>query len=117
MSCPRGAPSDPDMTAWLHRLDARLEERGLTPPAKTDGEHGAVWADTVGPQRNALWHELSRRWIAWRDEAIRVGMLRDYEIADALAECRRRWEHAPRPQNGGLTPMQIVEREQRQPLA
>lgn len=109
MSCPRAGASDPATVAWNESVEEYLRDGVLLPEPEISG--GAQWADSGGPRRNALWQELSRRWIVWHDDAMHAGITWKMFIENALYECQSRWEHAPRLRDGGLSAAQIVERE------
>jgi hypothetical protein len=109
MSCPRLGASDPATVAWNAAIEKFLRDGVLVPEPEISG--GAQWAGSGGPRRNALWQELSRRWIVWHDDAMHAGITWKMFIENALYECQSRWEHAPRLRDDGLSAAQIIERE------
>ena len=67
----------------------------------------------MGPVEYVLHHELCRRWLIWRDEAVHSGTTDPADLRAALVRRQREWEGAPHPGHGGRTVVEVVAEERR----
>jgi hypothetical protein len=67
----------------------------------------------MGAGEAGLEHEVQRRWLFWRDEAIRGGIHDPREVRLAAIERQLQWEELPHPRLDGRTPLQVIQAERR----
>ena len=105
------ASESPDALAdWMSEIEAALRPTWLTPRSRlTSG--GINWRKANGPKGRALWHELSRTWLKWRDEIVHAGVNCMRTPLIFLVACQRQWERAPHAGYGGLSPAEVVAEE------
>jgi hypothetical protein len=60
---------------------------------------------------------VQRRWLIWRDEAIRGGIADPREVRLAAIERQLQWEEMPHPRLNGRTPLQVIQAERRERVA
>lgn len=101
----------PDLQEWIGDLGPDLGARVFLPnPAMADG---GFWGPMMGEEEATLFHELSRRWLIWRDEVIASGVTAPGEVREELATRQASWERSPHPAYKGKTPLQVVRRERK----
>ena len=106
---PGGFWWDERVDEWRAFNTMELMARVLIPD--TDPAGGIEWSDTMGKIEHALYLELHGRWLAWRDEAIRGGVVEPSAVLALLQERQRRWTTTPNARGKKLTPMVAIERE------
>jgi hypothetical protein len=105
---PKG--SDPKAEVrWTEDLNSDLEARALRPSVYLGDED--EWSARPGPVEAALWRELTRRWLLWRDELIAGGNSRAGALHLALQRRQREWERAPHAGYAGRAPVELIEEE------
>lgn len=106
----RPTGSEPKAVArWTRDLNGDLEARGLRPSVYLGDED--EWSARPGPVEAALWRELTRRWLLWRDELIAGGTSPAGALHLALQRRQREWERAPHAGYGGRAPVDVIEEE------
>ena len=106
---PGGLWWDDDVQGWQQELWDDLDARVMVPDdAFGDGD---TWGATMGPAENALYHVLQRRWLVWRDEAIRAGTVAPEAVRAALIEREGAWLRDPAATSGGKTPLEAIRKE------
>jgi hypothetical protein len=107
---PFGTFMDNAVQEWVVPFTLDLHARLLLPAPGVESE--VEWREFMGPIEAELWDELHRRWLVWRDEAIREGISERGPLLAALTARQRAWERAPNPRAAGKTPARAVAREQ-----
>jgi hypothetical protein len=108
-SFPGGFWWDEGVGEWRAVIEADLINRALVHwPLHADG---TPWGPTMGPVEAGLELEVRRRWLFWRDEAIRDGLTDPFEVRGAAIERQLRWEQMPHPKLGGRTPLEAIQQE------
>lgn len=113
---PGGSWISEGVTEWMGLLTADLIERALVHwPLHADG---TPWGPLMGPEEAMLQREVQRRWLVWRDEAMRGGTTGPADVRRVGAERQLQWEQTPHPRLDGRTPLQVIaaEREARGPI-
>ncbi len=105
-SAPGGGWWDPAVADWRTEVYDDLAARVLLPDTGMAG--GGRWGATMGPVENALYRELGRRWLLWRDEVIAVGCLEPEAVRELLVARQREWELASHPRHQGRTPVEAI---------
>lgn len=108
---PGGFGFDPAVQQWIGELTGDLDSRLLLP----DGvmANGNEWGAAMGMEEYALYRELARRWLLWRDEVIAAGLIRPGDAGEELVRRQRAWELAPHPAHNGRRPVEVVVRERK----
>jgi hypothetical protein len=97
--------------AWTAELSLDLEARGFLPePAMANG---TKWGEMQGTDEQALYRELRRRWLLWRDEAIAAGLTEPAAVSKELGRRQRAWELAPHDAFHGRSPVEVIQRERK----
>ena len=65
----------------------------------------------MGTVEWTLSHELQRRWLLWRDEVVKSGVVEPADVRAALVLRQRKWETTPHAAHGGATPVEAILRE------
>ncbi|HEX2202575.1 MAG TPA: hypothetical protein VHG91_04740, partial [Longimicrobium sp.] len=91
---------------WRAELFADLDDRVMLPAPGFPGEHTGE-APPASPRVAALAHELGRRWLLWRDEAVREGIADPAALRAALVRRQRAWERDPHPEHGA-SPLRVA---------
>lgn len=113
-SCPGHFVWEDEVQAWRAEEADDLGLHVLLPDDRLGS--GDLWGFTMGPTEAELHHELERRWLLWRDEAIRAGTAEPAAVFEAATERQHAWETSPHPGLGGRTPCQAIltERQERE---
>lgn len=112
---PGGFGWDDEVGSWraelYEDLDVRilLHDDGLG-STLTWGEEGP-FGRVMGIVEDTLDRELQRRWLLWREEAIRAGETSPPLLRERLVARQREWEETPHPSLDGETPLVAIERE------
>ena len=108
---PGGFWWDPEVQDWLAELSNDLDARVLL---YDSGMAGAEeWGSTMGHVEWKLSHELQRRWLLWREEVVKIGVVDPTDVRTALVRRQRKWETTPHSAHGGATPVEAVLRERK----
>jgi len=111
-SCPGGfVLVSSDLQDWIQDLGVDLAARVFLPNPAMMG--GGVWGETLGDEESALFHELGRRWLIWRDEVIGSGVTDPGDVWEELVRRQETWERSPHPGYKGRTPLQVVRSERK----
>ncbi len=110
-SCPGDVWWDEEVEEWRDELYEDLDERAMLHDPEM--ESAGAWDASMGAAEARLERELQRRWLIWREEAIRAGIARVDDLRLVLVARQREWERAPHPGLGGKTPAQVVRRSRR----
>ena len=97
---------------WSLSLRFQLSDLALLPDGHL-AERGSWRNENPGPDETRLSRELARRWLLWRDEAIRDGTTAPAQVVAAATRRQRAWEKARHPAFGGRSPIHVIERERR----
>lgn len=111
-SCPGHFFWEDEVQAWRAQEADDLGDHVLLPDDRLGA--GDLWSFTMGPTEAELHQELERRWLLWRDGAIRAGAAEPAAVFEAAAERQHAWEAAPHPGLGGKTPYQAIRAERRE---
>jgi hypothetical protein len=106
---PGGFWWDPEVQDWQVELSNDLDARVLIPDSDMAG--GERWGATMGTVEWTLSHELQRRWLLWRDEVVKSGVVEPADVRAALVLRQRKWETTPHAAHGGATPVEAILRE------
>jgi hypothetical protein len=107
----RESLGDPDAgQRWDAELTLDLDAR-LFLPMSGHGT-GIEWGDYAGEVEAALFDELLRLWLAWRDELIRSGAKTYEDLVGGLLEREMAWAKAPNALAKGKSPARAIAREQ-----
>jgi hypothetical protein len=55
--------------------------------------------------------ELQRRWLLWREEVVKSGVVEPADVRAELVRRQRKWETTPHTAHGGATPVEAILRE------
>jgi hypothetical protein len=104
---------DPEVADRRGILWGDLEARVMSPA--TELGESEEWGVTMGLEESRLQRELERRWLLWRDEAIRSGEDEPEAVRAICARRQHEWECRPHERLGGRTPLEVIleEREER----
>jgi hypothetical protein len=103
---PGGHWWDTPVREWMAELTADLEARMMLPSAAL-ADVGA-WGATMGMQEAELHHELQRRWLLWRDEVIRAGIVDPSRVREELVHRQHDWERRPRAADSRRSPSDLI---------
>jgi hypothetical protein len=92
---------------WRHELTADLVARVLLPSSAT--EDGVSWGPTFTLVTAALYRELMRRWLVWRDEVIASGNRNPSAVAEAALRKQVEWQATVHP-SFGVSPAAALRR-------
>ena len=106
---PGGFWWEPAVQAWRCDLNNDLDARGLL--SDSDMANGEQWGATMGTVEWKLSHELQRRWLLWREELVKGGVVEPADVRAALVRRQRQWETTPHSAHGGATPIEAILRE------
>ena len=74
---------------------------------------GEQWGATMGKVEWKLSHELQRRWLLWREEVVKSGVVEPADVRAVLVRLQREWETKPHSGHGGVTPVEAILRERK----
>jgi hypothetical protein len=100
---------DPVTIEWRQLLARDLSNRVLTPPPELATD--LSWHGLTGIDSARLYLELTRRWLVWRDEAIRAGTDDVLDVWEYCVERQRVWADAPHDGFGGRSPANVIREE------
>lgn len=95
---------------WRVSFTEDLERRVFIPASGPIG--GIEWGALAGQAEAALYDELLRMWLRWRDEIIHAGTTEPDAVFAELCSRQRVWASAPNAGAGGKAPARVVAREQ-----
>lgn len=105
-TCPGSDPNDEAVLDWQDDLRGDLDSRVMILEPLTE-ECNWSWLPR-GPDWPRLKRELSRKWLVWRDEVIRGGIIHRDAVREALVKRQEHWETTRHPGYGNQTPAEIV---------
>jgi hypothetical protein len=108
-SCPGPNRFEEAVLEWQDDLRTDLDLRVMVYEDMTE-ECDWSWLPR-GDELPRLKRELSRRWLAWRDEVIRGGTIHRDAAREVLVKRQEKWETTPHPGYGGRMPVEVVEQE------
>ncbi len=106
---PGGFWWDPEVQDWQSELSNDLDARVLL--SDSDMAGGEQWGATMGKVEWKLSHELQRRWLLWREEVVKSGVVEPADVRAALVRRQRKWETTPHSDFGAATPVEAILRE------
>jgi hypothetical protein len=106
---PGGSWWDAEVQEWQQALWEDLDLRVMLPPPTI--ADGISWGMTMGMDEARLHGELQRRWLAWRDEVIRDGVMEPADVRAACVRHQQAWARTPHPAFGKRTPLAVLRAE------
>jgi hypothetical protein len=103
---PGGHWWDDAVREWMGELTADLEARVMLPSSALADV--GTWGATMGTQEATLHHELQRRWLLWRDEVIRAGIVDAPRVREELVRRQHDWEQRPRTADSRRSPNDLI---------